>query len=602
MGPARLTTVMLAAAAAATACRTKPNSESCLVTPCGSGLTCDSMTQLCVGPDGGTGGDGGPPGSIFIAAPLGPMAYANATLTIEVDLAPGSPAPASVDILKDGATLATVASAPPFTTEWDTTKETEGSHQISARATISGHVVMAPAVTVVVDRQPPMIKSQMPVGGAGNVLLSDPIEIHFSEALDPKTVNGSSIALSTPAGSLPTSVTLSSDGTTVSIVVTDRSSLTFPASVTESVAATVADLAGNQLGAGASWSWTAPRWVTLASFTGQTPSVAIGPDDHPIVSYVSSGGVGIAKYAPGAVWDVSIPPPVTSAVTAAAPIAVDMTGTPVLAWSAGHTFVAPYTTTAGWDTSAYGNVPDTGTLGSVSDLKLDGMGQPVVGWSRQGCQMCAASALVARWNQAAWEPLFAGTTAIATGVPLLQVDSMGAPALISNTGNGSKILKYTGGSWLPIDTSGVSGGTQAVADTLALDGQDRPVVVAEIAQGPTIFRVQYLNAGTWANLGAPWPSTSATTPNEVHLVLDGSGNPTLVWSEIANGEQSLHVAKFTGTAWDPMYDPLSGFFGANTNASGASVVIDKAGAPVVVWQESSGTASSSSIFMWRANR
>jgi len=595
----RTIVIALVAATAGTACRTKPNAESCLATPCASGLSCDSMTQLCTGPDGGTGNDGGPPGSIFIAAPAGPTAYAHGAVTIAVDVTPGSPVPSSVDVLIDGTKLATVASAPPYTTTWDTTRETEGNHQVSARASISGRVVTAAAVTVVVDRKAPMILSQTPVVGAANVLISDPIQIQFTEALDPTTVSASTIGLATPDGQLPVSVTLSSDGTTITVVVSDRTGLTFPATVTETVAATVADLAGNQLATPASWSWIVPRWVTLASVPGQRPSVAIGPDDHPVVSYLSSAGVGLAKYAKGAVWDVSIPSPATGTVTGAA-IALDKAGTPFVAWSAGHTFVANWTGSS-WDTSAYGNVPDTGVQGSVSALKLDGMGQPVVGWSTNICGMCGDSALVARWNQGAWEALFTGTSPITPGDPLLQVDSAGAPTIWASF----KILRFTGGSWLPVDTSGVAGGTSALAVTLALDVQDRPVVVTAVRaspEAPSTLQVQYAAAGSWTTLATKLMTGSSTAPAEVHLALDGNGNPTLVWSEVTSGEQSLHVAKFTGSGWDVGYDPLNGVFGSNTNAANASVVLDAVGAPVVVWQESSGSANAPSIFMWRANR
>lgn len=598
------TVALLTMALAVAACRTKANPESCLVTPCGLGLRCDMVTQACVARDGGVGVDaGGPQGSIVIVTPAGPTSYANSTIAIEVDLGPGSPVPASVDILKDGATLATITSAPPYTTQWDTTKDTEGAHQIAARATFSGHVVMAPAVTVVVDRKPPTITAQTPLNGAQNALLSDPITVQFSEPLDAKTVTPSSVSLTTTDGPVPATTSLSADGTTVTIVVTERSRLTFPALVTETVAATVADLAGNQLGTAGNWTWTAPRWVTLASFPGQMPSLAIGPDDHPIVSYLApAGGVGIAKYATGAVWDVSIPSPATATIAAAA-IAVDPNGAPLVAWSAGHTFVAKWTGTS-WDTNAYGNVPDTGVQGAVTDLKLDRIGEPTVAWSSRpaACQMCAQSAFVARWNQAAWQALFSGTTASGAGTALVQIDSTGSPAMISHSSGGFGIQRYAGGSWLAVDTSGVAGGPAAVADTLALDSQDRPVVVAEVSQGPTTFQVQYLAGGAWSNVGGQEVSGNAAAPNEVHLVLDHSDKPTLVWSEVASGEQRLRVAKVSATGWDASYDALSGFFGSGTDAGNAAVVLDKAGAPVVAWQEYSGPGGTASIFMWRANR
>jgi hypothetical protein len=592
----KLMAVGVLAGAVAASCRTKPNAEACAFTACGPGFVCDMSTQLCVTPDAGA--DAAPGGGIFIAAPVGPTVYVNAIVTIQVGLDPGTPAPGTIEILKNGSMLASVSSAP-YSSDWDTTTETEGTYQISARTTVAGRTLTANPVTVVVDRKPPTITNQTPLASATNVLLSDPINVVFSEAVDPKTVTASAIGLSTSAGPLPATVTLSSDGLTATLVVTDRSSLTFPAVVTETLAPTIADLAGNPIGAIATWSWTAPRWVTLPSFAGQTPSVAIGADDHPVVAYVNSSGVSLAKYAAGAVWDVSVPSPATGAVTAAQ-LALDSTGAPVVAWSLGHTFVGRWNGTS-WDDS-YGNVPDTGMQGAVSGLALDGMDQPVVAWSASLSQMGTPSAFVARWEQGAWLALFSGT-AVTTWTPLLRLDSTGAPAVMSLGTNTFGLLRYVGGSWLAVDTSGVQGGAAAVADTFAFDSQDRPVVVSQMGAGPATFRVQYLSTGTWMNLTTSlMSSANVTAINEIHVALDAAGASVIVWSELANNEQNLRVAKFTvSTGWDTGYDPLSGLFGSNTNATGASVVLDKVGAPVVAWYEGSGSGQSS-VFMWRANR
>ncbi|HZL21143.1 MAG TPA: Ig-like domain-containing protein [Polyangia bacterium] len=581
--------------ASAAACRTKPNPESCLTNGCANGSVCNASTELCAGPDGGT--DGGEGGGIFIQSPSVPTTYTNKTLPIVVGLAAGTPALDHVDILKGTAVLGTVT-APPYQFAWDTTQEAEGQYQISARAMIGTRALTAAAVTVIVDRKVPTVASQTPISGAGNVALSDPIEVVFSKALDPATVTQSAVTLSSPAGPLPASLSLSADGTTVSIVVTDRTSLVFPALITEAFASTVSDLAGNQLGTTPSSSWTAPQWVTLPSFPGSSSSLAIGPDDHPIVSFLTTAGVSLAKYRAGAAWDVSIPSPATGTVTAAR-VAVNMDSAPLLAWSTTRTSVARWNGTT-WD-NPFGMLPDSTTGGPVTGLQLAPSGDPVVAWSYLAGQMGTPTGEVAAWSQSAWQSLLSPSPAGVTGPLLLRVDSTGAPVVIG-LGNGSfRLARYAGGSWLPIDTSGTAGTANSVEDALAIDSQDRPVVVSAVSQAPTTFRIQYVAAGVWTNLNAQLISTSATPPIEVDLAVDATGNTTLVWTETANSETNIRVARYSGGAWDIGYGTLSGFFGSNTDASGTNVVLDKVGAPIVAWNEGDGSGGTS-VFMWRANR
>src|SRR4051812_36687056 len=123
-------TLMLAAVWAAAGCGTKPN-------PVAEGLDC--AAGIC-------------PVKIAISAP-GPMTYTNGDLKIRVSVTPANHGPVEVQLLKDGALLAPVAS--PFEYTWKTTQERETTYQIRASANVNGQTVTSDAVTVVVDRTPP---------------------------------------------------------------------------------------------------------------------------------------------------------------------------------------------------------------------------------------------------------------------------------------------------------------------------------------------------------------------------------------------------------------------------------------------------------------
>ena len=81
--------------------------------------------------------------------------------------------------------------------------------------------------------------------------------------------------------------------------------------------ATVADLAGNQVGPITPWTWNAPLWVKLPMLAGQYPSLALGTDDRPLIlNAVEQDAIGsmdfilqLARLGPTRAWDTSAPSP-----------------------------------------------------------------------------------------------------------------------------------------------------------------------------------------------------------------------------------------------------------------------------------------------------
>jgi Bacterial Ig-like domain len=559
-------------------CGTKPNPEA-------QGLECKS--EIC-------------PVTIAISAP-GPMTYTNKDLPIQVTVMPPNHGPAQVQLLKDGALLAPLDA--PFAYMWRTTQEREATYQIIASATINGQTVTSEPITVVVDRTSPTMESR-PALGASNVALSDPIQITFSEPVDPATVPSTAISLKDSGGaSLGASSMLSSDGMTLTVSDWTRSALILPATVMESIAPTIADRAGNALVVPAPWSWTAPLWVKLPSLLGRGPSLALDGAGQPVISFTKPdpvnpssgvGPLGIARYALGSTWDLSLGAP-TSANIGQTAIAVDGLGAPVVAWpDQNHVRLARL---SGGSWQSIGGDADAGLPSApmaVPSLALDAAGNPTVGIWDFVSQMGPPSGYVARWSGSAWQLLTPPTMPFATssGGPLIAIDSTGAPTVWSN----GTLQRYVSASWLTIDLSMPNTLTYA---TLALDSQDRPVLAFRMDSGGlTTLDVRVLVANTWQAF-SPSVASQVRSISEAHVAMAPDGNPVVAWIESADPLAILRVARYTGQSWSAQLGTLNAVSGSIP--ARVQLAVDALGAPTVAWEEYDPGTATTSVYVWKSN-
>ena len=77
----------------------------------------------------------------------------------------------------------------PYTYEWDTRSEPEGSHQLMATAVCGDQSASSNRVTVVVDRTRPTFADRIPQPQADNAWIRDPMIATFTEPLLSGTVN-----------------------------------------------------------------------------------------------------------------------------------------------------------------------------------------------------------------------------------------------------------------------------------------------------------------------------------------------------------------------------------------------------------------------------
>lgn len=607
-------------------CRTRPAAGL-------SGFDCDGKTGICVprdaGPpadDGSTDGDGSAAGdasdgadgvgvTVAITSPTSPAAT-NGSIMIQIAFSPPTAAPASADLYDGDSKLATVSS--PFAFLWETSAAPavpEGPHQVIARATVPGGSITSDAVTIIVDRTAPTIMRRAPAAGATNVLFADPIQIVFSEPIDPATLAGG-ITLSSGAGAIATSAALAADGETVTVTLADRHAVPVPADVTVAVKATIADRAGNQLGVVPTWSWNAPVWVKLPMLAGKLPEIALGPDDRPLVlNAVEQGAVGsndfvlqLARLGTTRSWDTSVPSPQgarpAARISSRAALALGADGAPVTAWpeaqgsSPSTMHVARWTGTA-WD-SGYGQldaVAAAGTSAYNPTLAFSPAGDLFLAW--QEPNPSAFGVFTARWSGSAWDTSYGSAGVIGASVPALKFGADGRPVIaVSASTSTGVVARWTGTSW-----SALPAFTESYASpSLAIDATDRPVVTSVSGQlSDQYVRLYFFNPTTavWTEEIPAVPTGGQ--PNDAQLVLPADGHPVVAWSEAdtTTGTRVVRVSRHNGAQWDFTYGSLDGVAGTGTDGSAPRMVLDSGGSPIVAWQESDGVVVST--YVWRSN-
>lgn len=561
-----------------TGCPTKVNPES-------QGLMCDPSTDVC---------------QVTLALSPPATTYTNTSVQLQVKVTPSDHPPDTIQLQRNEQPWM-VLSGPSFLLNWNTAAEPEGPYHFVAQASVGGHVVSSNSITINVDRTPPMVQLQ-PQPKATNVALRDPIEVVFSEPVDPTTVSTTAVKLTDGSSpDLGASSTLSPDGTTLTVTLGASASLTFPATIMATIDSTIKDLAGNALTGIPAWSWTAPLWVKLPSFLGNTPSLAEGPSG-PLLTYLVpppagtnlNPTLGIARYAVGSTWNTSITPPTSNPIDSVAG-AVDANDAPVVAWgdpNDSHVRVARLAASS-W--TAFGTTADVGIPGAswkVSSLALDSTGTPTVGITGNPQQMGAATGHISQWSGSAWQLLDPAMV----GAPIVEIDSTGAPVALSAGSQGS-LERYSNGSWLSIPL-----GSLQPLPTIGLDSLDRPVLASEMISGTAYtLNVSTFVQNTWQALSPP-VATASPQINEAHVAIAPGDAPVVAWTVVNGSGQDIHVVRYnTATrTWTTTFDVINALSLGGGGAGGVQVVVDAAGRPCVSWDELN-TAGTTSVYTWMSN-
>lgn len=199
------------------------------------------------------------------------------------------------------------------------------------------------------------------------------------------------------------------------------------------------------------------------------------------------------------------------------------------------------------------------------------------------------------WSLPAWlrlgdDPVSSSVNSYAIYWSMLALDADGNPVLASNEEQApqGRVRRWNGTEWLDLPPIVGAEGSSLIT-AIQVDPDGRPVVAWQGYLDATYewnVYVSRFEGGAWSLVGDGLLVNPDYYPDSSDLVLDGDGNPVVVWSEKSspgNSATDLYVKRWNGIAWDQ----LGGKFEVNENAAvqDVRIVLDAAGNPLVAWGE-----------------
>ncbi|MCE9672803.1 Ig-like domain-containing protein [Myxococcus stipitatus] len=553
------------------------------------------------------------------AAPTNSKTYTNGRVALEVRVENGQPE--RVELLADS-TVIHEWTAPPYTYEWDTSGAGEGDHQITARATRGKTAFTSLPRTVIVDRTAPQVESRSPGAGATNVSVRAPIEVAFSEPVNPSSLEPQDIQVMTADGAtLQVTHELATDGRTLRLV--PKQPLPAP-SVIRVTLGTVndhfTDLAGNSLGAEGTWEFTVPAWLPLggaiSAYPGNTPAEQVvmkrGANGLPVIAWSEFDGttknIHAARWT-GSTWEMlggplsALPGPETHATQPA--LYTDVTGTLLLAWSedTGPEKKGRSAFVRKWGNNTWQSLPDFPGAGAFEYA----MSSPSVTATPTGVitiNLDIYDGVSFRIEAYRLAPNSAAWTAIPVNTPANQLNPNGSTITrfgddtftvynayfdilnqraLSVLVNHSQLLGAS-----PINTPTGKGPGSAVIEA---DGNGAPCVAwIEAASGSTESDLYFTQ---WA--GSSWSppqrvSTQASANTDPSLAIGDDGHPIVAWSGFAAPKRTIFVARRVDLDWTGVGTPLSVTTGIDSPAKKPAIIIGTDNIPIIAWQELDGSS------------
>jgi len=373
---------------------------------------------------------------------------------------------------------------------------------------------------------------------------------------------------------------------------------------------------------------TAGANISNTDGTSLYPSLGLGSDDQPIVAWSDddpgSEQIYVRRF-DGADWievgasSATMHGISDSAGSAKRPsLVVDDADMPIVAWldtASGRTQVYA----AGFDGVAWSEVsPGAAIDGGISQTSLTpgapclargASGELAVAWSSSG------EIYVRRLEATAWVELGQGQAAggglsDSAGSSLWPVVAMGPdgyPVVAWSDDSPGNLeiytLRFDGEAWQEIGAGSASGrgisdtGARSYSPSLALGSGGQPVIawqemVGEVYQ---VYALEYaggvwaeVEAGSASGAGIAGTSMSSKTPS---VAIDRNGARVVAWSESsATLGHQIHVLRSTGSGWAEVRDGSASADGISNNwgssARYPAMVINPAGDRVVTWAQS----------------
>lgn len=537
--------------------------------------------------------------------------FTNDSVTLQVVVAGGTAD--EVQLLRDGVVLVTLEA--PYTFDWDTTGEPEGTYELRARASAGGQEFVSDVRVVTVDRTAPTVVSRTPTPGDDNVSVDALFRAGFSEPVLPGTVNDSTVIVTEGSGTaLEKSLSVSGTGQEFTASLSTAPSV--PNALTIALTDGITDRAGNALVVPASaWQVALPEWVdlggALSAHSGSTdvvgsPSLVVTNAGVPILAWSEEDGttnnVHVRRW-DGARWlalggALSANPGATKAF--APSLALDGAGNPTVAWhesdGTNQKIYVRRWNGSDWVVVGNGLSAKSGTDARSPSLALDTTGSPTVAWQESNgtTTFIHVQRLVGRDWESLGGALISDPASDSSFAPSLKLDA-GQPVIAwmeREEGSAMDVIvqRWTGSAWESMGgpLSARFGATDAFTPSLVLSGAGSrggatPLVAWNEQDGTAenIFVRRWTGIG-WAAVGGAIPDLPDNPFSRgVSLGLNGAGNPVVAWSEcVSNTLCHLYVWQWTGTSWVSLGDQLG-----IVSTGGPSLATDPNGHPIVAWTQ-----------------
>ncbi|NTX56706.1 Ig-like domain-containing protein [Myxococcus sp. CA039A] len=488
-----------------------------------------------------------------------PRTATNGALDVRVEV--NGPVPDLVELLVDGERVATLL--PPYRMQWETQVLAEGQYELHARATLGSKVFLSAPHPLTVDRSPPSWVSRTPSTGAPFVLVGQVVQAVFSEPLDPTTVHSNSIRMFGGADVIAADVSLSADGTTVTVSPLSRPPLDVLVKVT--FGNSVTDVAGNPVPAGEEWSWSLPGFLPLGDFlftesrtntSSFYEALRLDSAGRPVVAWLDEqrNGVYVRRWT-GETWEL-LGAGLRTASPAQSPssvaLALDANDEPVVAWSEdlGSVVYVHRWNGAGWEAMGAA-IPSPLSPWGVS-LGRNAAGQWHLGFASgryEGSQL-----LVWRWESDHWAQLGAALKVVPTASMIgSRMEFRGAQGPLVTWSEWAGVDNQRGhmrrwqeGGWHAIPLA-----SQNPGGAWGLDVLERPLNLVASGDG---VRLRAWDEMDWVQLGTPMAGrfAGATQVAALGLALDPAGNPVAMLGEAEVSEQTetYYVRRLRDGAWE----------------------------------------------------
>ncbi|HTE53385.1 MAG TPA: Ig-like domain-containing protein [Kofleriaceae bacterium] len=428
---------------------------------------------------------------------------------------------------------------------------------------------------------PLTILARTPDRNDPNVWIYDPIELEFSQPLDPDSIDDAALSLNSRNRPVPFDLELSPDRTRLIARIT--APLETPASLTIAVAESVRNDAGQGF-AGDLWIVGLPPWQQIApvpAAAGTRPATAADSTGQVAAAWIDAGGAAVVSRLERGAWSQ-----IGSALGAGAVTDVRLVfgdgDAPIAAWREGAE--AHVSRFDGTDWVALGGPLPT-VDGAAADLAVDGDGQPVVG------AVTSEGIAVLVWNGEAFAPL-GPVLPVADGTTEMSLAMDGSvPVVAASSGDALSVSRLDGDGWSEVGGGPVAGEGASAPDLVARSGD------LAIAWRSEDGASSHVLASRLDGDGAPavWRAVATAADLDIQdaagsptIALGADGEVTLAWAERGDGGPQIYAARSAAGAWQFLDSALTG---ADGEAGDPAVALDSRGVPAVVWREVGGVAA-----------